>query len=218
MPDPDRIRAQLLDRLRRFEWDLARDEHARSARLMLRGTVHDLLNFVQIVELGSQALAAHVAPAGDEFLVDLARAATDAKTAVRELQHLAHTDERPPVHTAIAGVARGAIEQVRPAVDALDAQVLVADATAVAWTRDELELVLIALALEAPRDAQLELLVRERAIDGRACLEIVCGPIDETGVGVRLATTLASRIGGDAAVAERRGGGHEIAVAVPLLR
>jgi len=44
----------------------------------------------------------------------------------------------------------------------------------------------------------------------------VCGPIDASGVGARLAAALAARIGGDAAVAERRGGGHELAVAVPV--
>lgn len=216
--DAYRIRIALLERLRRFEWDLARDEQARSARQMLRGKVHDLLNFVQIVDLGSQALAPHTAPAGEEFLVDLARAAADAKTAVHELQQLAHAEDRPPARTAIAAVARAAIEQLRGAVDALDAEILVPDAAAVAWTREELELLLIALALDGPADAPIELLVRARDIDGRPCLEIVCGPLDETGVGARLATTLAARIGGDAAVAERRGGGHEIAVAVPLAR
>ncbi len=218
MPDRDRIRTELLERLRRFEWDVARDEQARAARLVLRDKVHDLLNFVQIVDLGSQALAPHTAPAGDEFLVDLALAAADAKTAVHALQQLAHAGDRPPARTVIASVARAAVEQLRGAVDALDAQVLVPDTAAVAWTREELELVLIALALDGPPDAPLELLVRARDIDGRPCLELVCGPLDETGVGARLAAALAARIGGDAAVAERRGGGHEIAVAVPLAR
>ena len=213
----DRHRAELLDRLRRFEWGVAREEAARAARAVLRGRTHDLLNFVQIVDLASRALAPYCTPLGDEIIVDLQRASDDAKVSVRELQALGYVDERAPVRTEVAPVARAAIADARGAVATLDAQVLVADTVAIAWTPEELELVLIAVALDGTRDTAIELLVRARAIDGRACVELVCGPLDEHGLGIQLAAALAARSGGDAAVAERRGGGHEVAIAIPVI-
>ncbi len=217
--DRDRVRVQLLERLRRFEWEVAREDHARAVHDLVRGSSHELLNFVQIVDLASQALAPHCAAAGEEFLVDLARAAADAKAAVRQLHALARVD-RVPGHTAAAACAGAAIELVGGAVDDLDAKVRIADDVVVAWAREELELLLIALALDGrpERGGRVELLVRTRDIDGRTRLEIVCGPIDATGVGVRLAAILAMRIGGDAVVGERRGGGDELAVDVPIVR
>jgi hypothetical protein len=212
-----RVRAELTDRLRRFEWDLARDEQAQAARKLLRGKTHDLLNFVQIVDLGSQALAPHTLPAGDEFIADLRHAAGDARVSLRELQALASVEDRAPAHTEVASCARVAIAMAGDAVDALDAQLLVADGVAVGWTREELELALIAVALDGNRDEQVELLVRTRELDGRPSLEIVCGPLDEHGLGVRLVTALAARVGGDAVVSERRGGGHELAVDIPIV-
>lgn len=211
-----RKRAELIERLRRFEWDLARDEHTRAARKMLRGRTHELLNFVQIVDLGTQALAPHTLPAGDEFIADLQRAAGDARASLRELQAIAHAEDRAPAHTVVEMCARAAIELAAGVVDSLDAQVIVAPGAAVVWSREELELLLVAVALDGDRDQHIELLVRTRDIGNRPSLEILCGPIDADGMAVRLAAVLAARVGGDTGVAERRGGGRELAVAVPL--
>jgi len=49
-------RLALVQRQRRFEWALAREEHGRAASRLVAGKTHDLMNLVQIVQLATYEL------------------------------------------------------------------------------------------------------------------------------------------------------------------
>jgi hypothetical protein len=53
-------------------------------------------------------------------------------------------------------------------------------------------------------------------IDGSMWVELVCG-IDAAPGELRAVKTVAERVGGELVVVERRGGGNEIAVALPTV-
>ena len=59
--------------------------------------------------------------------------------------------------------------------------------------------------------------MRDRAVDGGRLVEIVRGPVEAASMGVRLARALGVRAGAEVTLDARRGGGHELVVALPAL-
>nr|HEX4318735.1 hypothetical protein [Kofleriaceae bacterium] len=199
---------ETLTRLRRFEWACARDEHAREVHDGVRKRSHDLLNLVQIVDLASQQLVARCGEAAAELASDLSRAALEAREAVQSLAELA-AKTSPPLRaerTSAGAVARCVLTRGTISVD---------DSAVIAWSPEELQMLLLALELDAPHG---ELIVRSRAIEDGHVVEVVCGPIEDGALAVRMARAIATHAGGDVTTEPRRGGGYELAVTIPATK
>lgn len=214
-------RLALSQRQRRFEWALARDEQARTASRFVAGKTHDLLNLVQIVQLACLPLGTRCDPAAREFLDDISRAATDAQHSLNELMELARPDEEIVRGAPVAAAMIAAIAAIEDAIR-VAAHVEAPPEAATRCTAEELEHLVIGLGLDA-LDAgavEIELFVRERAIGGAPWIEIVRGSA-AAGSGerfeLRVVEAIAARAGGELATSERRGGGQELVVALPIV-
>jgi hypothetical protein len=214
----------LAQRQRRFEWQLALDEQTRSAAKLVAGRTHDMLNLVQIVQLGTLQLEKLCGPAGEEFIVDLQRAAEDAQHSVRELMAVARPDVIALRGAPVGAAVDAALATLRPAI-AVDIHLASPAETATQCTAEELEHVLIGLVLDVIDDPtnipeSIALLVRERVIDGKPWIEIVRSS-DSTPQNdrfeLRAVTAIVQRAGGELATSERRGGGAELVVALPVV-
>src|SRR5437868_3078134 len=86
-------RLALVERQRRFEWQLARQVQTQVAARFVAGKTHDMLNLIQIVELASLELLRRCNPDAEEFIADLRKAADDAKLQLRELMAVARPEE-----------------------------------------------------------------------------------------------------------------------------
>ena len=211
---------RLVQRQRRFEWQLARDEHQRAAGALVAGKTHDLLNLVQIVNLASLEIERRSEPSAREFLDDLLRAADEAKVSLRQLMELARP-EIPVVHAPVRPAIEAAIVSLRdittPRID-----LAIKPDTVTRCTTEELEHLILGLVLDA-LDDDFELAIRERPIDGRRWIELVRGtparaaePQDDASFQLRVVEAIAHRAGGELARSERRGGGIEVVVALPM--
>jgi len=227
-------RMALVERQRRFEWELARDAQTRAASQYVAGKTHDLLNMVQIVELASLELARRCSPDAVEFIADLRKAADDAKHQLAALMALARPD---PVITAgdpVGAALTAAVETVRAASTIpVDLHLTVGAEVTTRCTAGELAHLIYGLALDAVADdpgdrrpagtppGAIELFVRERTIEGAPWLEIVRGARAVTEgdhFDLRAVEAIATKNGGELAQSERRGGGTEVVVALPVVR
>ncbi|HEU0036774.1 MAG TPA: hypothetical protein VFQ53_39455 [Kofleriaceae bacterium] len=219
-------RLALAQRQRRFEWELAREEQTRAAAKLVAGKTHDFMNLIQIVQLASLELAMRVDDRGKEFVTDLQRAADDAQLSMRELMAVARPDvviaRGAPVGPAVAA----ALATLRPAIE-VDIHLAPPPDTATRCSAQELEHLLIGLALDAIDDdpvaeRRIELFVRQRAIDGKPWIEILRTtteplPPEDERFELRAVIAIAQRAGGEVASSERRGGGVELIVALPVV-
>jgi hypothetical protein len=228
-------RLALVERQRRFEWQLAREVQTQTAARLVAGKTHDLLNLIQIVQLASLELARRCTADAAEFLTDLRKAAEDAQHQLAELMAVARPEEiiAPGAHVGAAVTA--AVETVRAASTIeVDLHLAVAPEVTTRCSAEELAHVIYGLTLDAATaeteaaggtagsaSRAIELFVRERMIDGKPWLEIV------RGAGVELAgehfdlqavAAIAVKNGGELAHSERRGGGTELVVALPVVR
>jgi signal transduction histidine kinase len=231
-------RLALVERQRRFEWRLAREVQTHAAGRFVAGKTHDLLNMVQIVQLASLELARRCAPDAEEFIADLRKAADDAQRQLSELMAVARPDEVVVAGAHVGAAITRAVEIVRAASTiAVDLHLAVQPELATRCSAEELEhliygLTLDAAAAEAEREARsapaagdaeprpIELFVRERAIDGKPWLEIVRGARVELGgehFDLQAVEAIAVKNGGELAHSERRGGGTELVVALPVV-
>jgi hypothetical protein len=223
-------RLALVERQRRFEWQLARQVQTQVAARFVAGKTHDMLNLVQIVELASIELLRRCNPEAEEFITDLRKAADDAKHQLRELMAVARPEEIivPGAHVGAAITA--AVETVRAASTiAVDLHLAVGSEVATRCSEEELAHVVYGLTLDAATteaevapDAPgaIELFVRERTIDGKPWLEIVRGVRVELGgehFDLQAVEAIAVKNGGELANSERRGGGTELVVALPVV-
>jgi hypothetical protein len=122
-----------------------------------------------------------------------------------------------PVGSAVAA----AITSLRAAID-VDIHLASPADTATRCTATELEHILIGLALDVAEDPEpIQLFVREREIAGAPWIEIVRAsshiPAGER-FELRAVEAIATRAGGELATSERRGGGEELVVALPVIR
>jgi hypothetical protein len=219
---------QLAQRQRRFEWQLARDEQTRAAARLVAGKTHDLLNLIQIVKLSTEQLGQLCSEPATEFLVDLERAGSESERSLRALMAIARPDVAIARGAPVGAAIDAAAAALRPAL-AIDVHLASPPDTATRCTAQELEHVLIGLALDALGNldedaarAPLELVVRERKIDGEPWIEIVCASVhaapddDDDHFELRAVTAIVERAGGELATSERRGGGLERIVALPV--
>lgn len=214
-------RLLLSQRQRRFEWELARDEQTRAAAKFVAGKTHDLLNLVQIVQLASLELEKRCDATGKEFIADLAKAAVDAQRELTALMEVARPEDVVVPGAPVGPAVDAAIAALRAAID-VDIHLAPRPDVATRCTKDELEHILIGLALDVADDpARIELFVRERTIDGRAYIEIVRAssfvPEDDR-FELRAVEAIVKRAGGELATSDRRGGGEELVVALPVIR
>jgi hypothetical protein len=214
-------RLLLSQRQRRFEWELARDEQTRAAGKLVTGRTHDLLNLVQIVQLASLELGKHCDATGNEFLDDLTKAAAAAQRELTALMEVARPEDIVVAGAPVGPAVDAAMSSLRAAID-VDIHLAPRADIATPCTGAELEHILIGLALDvAEHPGCIELIVRERTIDGRAWIEIVRSseyvpPGDR--FELRAIEAIAKRAGGELATSDRRGGGEELVVALPVIR
>lgn len=227
-------RMALVERQRRFEWELARDAQSRVASQFVAGKTHDLLNMVQIVELASLELARRCSPDAVEFIADLQRAADDAKHQLTALMALARPDTIIAAGDPVGAALTAAVETVRAASTIpVDLHLTVGAEVTTRCTASELAHLIYGLALDAVADPSvdrrpagaptgtIELFVRERTIEGTPWLEIVRSARTVTEgdhFDLRAVEAIAIKNGGELAQSERRGGGTEVVVALPVVR
>lgn len=212
-------RLTLIQRQRRFEWALARDAQTRTAAQLVAGKTHDLLNVVQIIQLATLELARLCSEAAQEYLDDLTRAADDAQRSLQALMEIARPEVSVVRGPPVGATVTAALAELRPAVD-VEAHLAVAADTATALSGPELEHLVIGLALDAADAPGIELYVRDRVIGGKPWVELVRGAeVAEDGdhFDLRAVEQLVQRVGGELARSERRGGGSELVVALPVI-
>ncbi len=212
-------RLALIARQRLFDWQLARDQQSRAAANLVAHRTHDLLGFVQIVRLVSEHLVKAADAMGQEFIGDMLLSADKAQVELRDMLELA----RPPVvieRGAPLGPALAATRaSLAPAIElALDLQA--PDDACTRCTAIELDYVLTAIALDAGTDS-VAVVVRARTLDGQPWIELIRATEAEPAgdradlIGLE---ALAERRGGELSRSERRGGGEELVVALPVVR
>ena len=229
-------RLVLVERQRRFEWELAREVYTRAAAQLVAGKTHNLLNLVQIIELAALELAQRDDATTREILADLTKAAEDAKLQLTELMAVARPVEVVAPGARVGAAITSAVETVRTAgAIAVDLHLTVRAEVATRCSAAELEHVIYGLTLDAvaagagesppagapsPSPSPIELFVRERVIDGKPWLEIVRGarvPPSGDHFDLRAVEAIAQHNGGELARSERRGGGTELVVALPVV-
>jgi hypothetical protein len=212
-------KTELIERQRRFEWELGREQASRTAAALVRGKTHDLLNLVQIVKLATDELSRRCDASGQEFIADLARAAADAESSLRELMQAARPERGHARGATVGAVLTQVVEELRGAIP-IDLHLAIGPETATSLSADELSHLVIGLALEAAASPRIELHVRERDIDQARWVELVRGadipPTEgELPFDLRAVELLVAGAGGELSCAERRGGGSELVVALP---
>lgn len=212
----DRLRM----RQRAFEWELARDAQTKAAAQLVRGKTHDLMNLVQIIQLATGELSRRCDDTGQEFVKDLERAGADAQASLNALMEVARPALEIVKGVPVGVAITGALEAVRPLM-AIDVHLAVAPDTATRCMAEDLEHLVLGLALDVLGDApRIELFVRERTIDKAPWVEIVRGALTsprEDDFELRVVEAIAARAGGELAVSDRREGGTEVIVALPVV-
>jgi hypothetical protein len=223
-------RLALVERQRRFEWQLAREVQTHAAARFVAGKTHDLLNLVQIVQLASLELERRCTADAGEFIADLRKAADDARHQLAELMAVARPEEVIAPGSPVGAAVTAAVETVRAASTIeVDLHLAVAPEVATRCSAEELAHVIYGLTLDAATaeteagDAlqAIELFVRERMIDGKPWLEIVRGARVELAgehFDLQAVEAIAVKNGGELGHSERRGGGTELVVALPVVR
>ena len=210
-------RLAIVERQRRFAWELAREAQVAAAQRFVSGKTHDLLNLVQIVELGAISLGERC-PADKEVIDDLVRAAEDAKRSLESLMEVARPQAIPVRGPAVGPTIARVVDELRLAFD-VDAHLAIDPDTATALAYDELEHLVIGMVLDVADAPRVELYARERVIGDERWVELVCGvstPINGDHFDLRSVEVLAKHAGGELARSDRRGGGGELVVALPV--
>jgi len=197
--DSTTARLAALTRLRDLEWQM---HVARTRELS-----HDLRNLIQITELTAATLKGKVPPPLDELVVEVDKVATAMKLEL---------DTRKGPYAAVAARVRSVIDAVRTLVPELAVTYQLDEAATTVLTPVELDQVVLGLVVDAAHTAtKLELLARARVIDQRRWIELVCS-FDADAGELRNLTWIVERAGGEVSSSERRGGGTEVAVALPV--
>jgi hypothetical protein len=225
-------RLGLIDRIRKVEQSLAREEQAREAARLLRGRSHDLGNAIQIVRLASIEIEKRGGTNIGDLVLDLRNAAESATTVLGELIAMAKPGPRKVEGVAIAPAVRAAVEQAQPGLAAqVDLRVELADMVKAPCLPDELETIVLCSLLDAARATKLGLHLRARAIEGKPWLELIriddrkdvsdsdfsraFEPFATPGPGLHLVRVLAERCGGEASLSPGRAG-LELVIALPV--
>jgi signal transduction histidine kinase len=225
-------RLALIDRIRRVEHSLARDEQAHEAARLLRGRMHDLGNAIQIVRLASIEIEKRGTAGLGDLVRDLRNAAEQAASALGNLIAASKPVVPTEAGAAIAPVVRAAAELARPSVGApIDVRIELADLVRTSATADELEAIVLAAVLDASNATKIWLELRVRAIEGKPWIELLriddrrtisdvdlahaFEPFVGPGPGLHLVRALAERVGGEVSLSAGRVG-PELVVALPV--
>jgi hypothetical protein len=218
-------RLALIDRIRAVELRLARAAQAEIARMMLRDHLHSLGNAVQVLDLGSAELAKR-GPDPDGLVSDIRTAAGEARATLGKLLALAQPTPRVAVTAPFAPTVRAALDIVRPAlpIEVAVHDELLASTASCRLDADELELLAIAILLDAHTAPAVSLSLRERTIDGATWFELIRRDTRPGAVSLdtelvppsllAVADQLARIGGGELSLAPGRHG-HELVVALP---
>lgn len=167
-------RLALVDRIRAVELRLTRSERSDAALAALRGHMHTLGNAVQIVDLASAELAKRT-PDPDGLIADIRNAAGEAHETVGKIVALAQPPARRAVSSPFAPTVRAALDVVRPAlpIEVAVHDELLASVATCRLDADELELLTIAILLDAHTAPAIALSLRERQIEGAPWFELI---------------------------------------------
>jgi hypothetical protein len=187
------------------------------ANALVAGRTHDVRNLIQVVELAVFRLR-HEGLGAEDTLDELLRT---SKSAAAELQTIMDVARPEVVITRGAPVA-ATVMAIVPAlreVASFEVHVDLSTATATRCSAEELEHLLIGLVLDA-LDQRMAVTVRERTIEGTPHVEVVRGTSKEPdgdGHELRTVTAIVERNGGELATSERRGGGIELILSLPII-
>lgn len=219
-------RLELVERLRRAEYEVARDEQVRAAAALVRARTHALGNAIQIVRLASIEIERRADGAIAELVGDLRRGAEEATAVLGQLLADARPAERTVAGPPIAGVVRDTVELARGALlGRLEMRIDVPADARTACTADELEAMTLAMLLDVADAARLAVCARARTIGGAPWIELLRthdgggGEVEEAGEPpgrLHLVERLAERVGGEVSLSAGRGG-PELAIALPVL-
>jgi len=167
-------RLALIDRIRAVELRLARSAQSEAALAVLRGHMHTLGNAVQIVDLASAELAKR-GPDPDGLVTDIRKAATEAHETLGKIVALAQPAPPAQVSSPFAPTVRAALDVVRPAlpIEVTVHDELLASLAACRLDADELELLTVAILLDAHAAPTLALSLRARTIEGAPWFELI---------------------------------------------
>lgn len=216
--DRTAARLALVERQRRFAWELARDAQVAAAAGFVAGKTHDLLNLVQIVQLGALDLG-EKCPEDKIIIDDMVRAAGDTQRQLDELMAVARPHVERVRGPAVGPILSRVVDELKNAVD-IDAHLALHPDTATALTDAELAHLALGMVLDVADAPHVELYARERRIGHTSWVELVCGvkdPVEGDHFDARVVEVLAKRAGGELARSDRRGGGGELVVALPVL-
>src|SRR5206468_1263286 len=108
-------RLALVERQRRFEWQLARETQTQAAARFVAGKTHYLLNLIQNVQLASLELERRCTADAGELIADLRKAADDARHQLAELMAVARPDEIIVPGAPVGAAVTAAVATVRAA-------------------------------------------------------------------------------------------------------
>jgi hypothetical protein len=218
-------RLALIDRIRAVEFRLARAAQGETARAALRDHLHTLGNAVQIVDLASAELAKR-GPDPDGLVGDIRTAAAEAHATLGKIVALAQPAPRAAVTSPFAPTIRAALDVVRPAlpIEVAVRDELLASTASCRLDADELEVLAIAILLDAHAAPALSIALRERTIGGAPWFELIRH--DTRPGAVSLDTELVppsllavadqlARLGGGELSLSPGHHGHELVVALP---
>jgi nitrogen-specific signal transduction histidine kinase len=224
-------RLGLIDRIRRVEHALAREEQARVATTLMRGRVHELGNAVQIVQLSAQELARRV-EAGEtgDLVRDLRAAADHAAAVLADMIAATRPVRRVEPGPVVTHVVRAAIELARPAIAApIDLRIELDDTVHTPCSAEELDAIVLAAALDAAAVAtRITFVLRERVIQSRRWVELLriddrqqfaegeLAHMFEPHALLHVVAGAARQAGGEASLAPGRGG-LELVVELPIV-
>ena len=218
-------RLALIDRIRAVELRLARVAQSETALAVLRDHLHSLGNAVQVLDLGSAELAKR-GPDLDGLVTDICTAAGEARATLGKLLALAQPAPRAAVTTPFAPTVRAALDIVRSAlpIEVAVHDELLASTASCRLDADELELLAIAILLDAHTAPAMSLSLRERTIAGATWFELIRHDTRPGAVSLdtelvppsllAVADQLARIAGGELSLAPGRHG-HELVVALP---
>jgi hypothetical protein len=226
-------RLELVDRVRRVERDVARDEHARAAAALLRGKAHDLGNLVQIIRIASIEIEKRADERILELVADLRLAAEQATAVLAALVEVARPAQQHVAGAAVAPTLAAAVDRVRPAVTApIELALQVDDRVATSCTAAELEAIAIASLLDVGAATRVAITARERTIHGVRWVELLrlddrrdvpetavataFQPYASPGPGLAVVHDIVAHVGGEVSLAPGRGG-LELAIALPVV-
>jgi hypothetical protein len=169
-------RLRLIDRIRRVEHSLARDEQAKIAAALMKGRSHDLGNHIQIVKLTAHELERRAQDRADflELITDMRQSAEQATALLAAMVAAARPAERTEVGPVVTSTVRAAVDQGRAAVPgSLELRIDLDDTVHTFASAEELEAIVLASILDAATSARMTIVVRERLIQGRRWVELL---------------------------------------------